>query len=111
MINKEKIRSNILELCSESEHGSWEFWSDEQNKTESERDLIIEVIISLVKEGNIFPTEYKFIKDQSYQEIELNENRLKEEVDRSMITQNVDPNTFYWFLSTKKGEKEDMSLR
>ncbi|MBX4197796.1 hypothetical protein KW782_00475 [Candidatus Parcubacteria bacterium] len=102
----------MLEACSESEYGSWEFWSDGQNKTVNERDLIIEAIISLVKEENIFPTEYKYVKDQSYQAVTLDENRLRKEIDRSMTQfEKVDPDAFYWFLATEKGKKEDISNR
>ena len=102
MIDKEKIKSSILEACSESEYGSWEFWSDGKNKTEDESKLIVEAIIELVKEKKIFPTDGKFVNDRSYKEVVLDENRLKKEIEISINTEKVDPHTFYWFLATKQ---------
>lgn len=106
MINKKEIRFNILELCSESEYGSWEFWSNEQERTESEASRIFEVTMKLVKEKKIFPTEYKFVIDQTYQEVALDENRLRKEIIQSIKIENVDTHIYYWFLATSEGEKE-----
>lgn len=110
-IDQEKIKSNILELCSESEYGSWEFWTNEQVRSEDQADLIAETIIELVKEKSIFPTEHKFVKDQSYQEVPLDEDRLRKEARASINTENIDSDTFYWFLATEKGQKEDIASR
>lgn len=106
MIKKKEIRFNILELCSESEYGSWEFWPNEQERTENEANCIFEVILELVKEKKIIPTEYKFVIDQTYQEVQLDENRLRREMIQSIKIENVDTHASYWFLATEKGEKE-----
>ncbi len=106
MINKKEIQFNILEVCSESEYGSWEFWGNEQERTEAEANRIAEVVVDLVKEKKIFPTEYKFINNRSYQEVQLDESRLRKEVINSLKVENIDSHTWYWFLATKEGEKE-----
>ena len=109
MQNKDQAKLNILELTSEAEHGSWEFWSD-KNKTEEEGHNIIEAIKELVAEKKISAVEYKSIKDQSYKAVELDSVRLEAEVKRSMEP-NVDPDNFYWFVATDEGKKEDLRLR
>jgi len=106
---KEK-RKHILELCSESEVGSWEFWSG-QDKTEVERDQIFQAIMNLVREKKIYPIEYATIADRSYKEASLDAVRLKDELNRSMKSHNVDPRSFYWFLATDEGKDEDLDLR
>ena len=106
MINKKEIRFNILDVCTESEYGSWEFWANEQERTEAEASRIAEVIFDLVKEKKIFPTEYTFVSDQSYQEVQLDENRLRKEIIESLKTENIDSHASYWFLATEEGEKE-----
>lgn len=110
-ISRDKIRANILELCSESEYGSWEFWSPISNKTESEARLIVKVLADLVKEKKIYPTEHKNIADQTYGPVQLNKARLANEIRQSMKPGNIDPHRFYWFLATEKGKKEDLLLR
>jgi hypothetical protein len=37
--------------------------------------------------------------------------RLENEVRRSMADDNIDPHSFYWFLATEEGKKEDLLLR
>jgi hypothetical protein len=110
MLNDSK-RNYILELCSESECGSWEFWSDRSNKTKEEYEQILQSLESLVNEKMIFPTEHKNVIDQSYKEVSLDVDRLKNELKRSMTPYNVDPDSFYWFLATEEGKKEDISVR
>jgi hypothetical protein len=46
----------------------------------------------------------------TYKEVRLDISRLENEV-RQSIPFNVDPNSFYWFLATEAGEKEDIRLR
>ena len=110
-ISADKIRANILELCSESEYGSWEFWSTKKNKTEIEGKLIVKVISNLVKEKKIYPIEYENIADQTYKPVRLDISRLMNEIRQSMKPYNVDPHKFYWFLATDEGKKEDRMLR
>jgi hypothetical protein len=99
----EQIKSKILELCSESEYGSWEFWANGENKTETECMQIVQAIIDLVKEKKIYPVEYQTVADQTYQEVPLDVFRLENEVRRSMQPDNLDPHNFYWFLATEAG--------
>lgn len=106
MVNKKEIRFNILDVCSESEYGSWEFWGHGQERTEAEANRIAEVVFDLVKEKKVFPTEYKFVSDQSYQEVQLDEIRLRKEIIQSLKIENVDSHASYWFLATEEGEKE-----
>lgn len=105
-MDKNKTRLRILELCSESEYGSWEFWSNKENKTSDECNEIVQAIIDLVEEHKIFPIEYSTVRDQSYQEVLLDIDRLKSEVEQSMQLNNIDRKTFYWFLATDSGSSE-----
>lgn len=100
-----------MELCSEAEHGSWEFWSDAKNKTMTEGNQMVEAIKELVRGGDIFPVEYESVRKQTYQPVRLNIRRLKNEIQWSIGSSNVDPKKFYWFAATHKGEKYDTSLR
>ncbi|KKU49587.1 MAG: hypothetical protein A3A28_02920 [Candidatus Sungbacteria bacterium RIFCSPLOWO2_01_FULL_47_32] len=109
-ISADKIRANILELCSESEYGSWEFWSTKRSKTEVEGRLIVQVISELVKEKKIYPMEYESVADQTYKPVRLDISRLKNEIKRSIKPYNVNPHKCYWFLATDE-EKEDLRLR
>ena len=111
MQTKNQARLNILELCSESEYGSWEFWSTKDNKTNEECKNIIEAISELVSEKKIFAMEGSSVDDHSYKETIFNTDRLSEEVEQSMQPYNVDPHTFYWFAATEEGRKEDLLSR
>ncbi len=107
MINKEKIRFGILEVCSESEYGSWEFWLiPVQDRTIEDAELIIESIKELVDEKKIYPVEYSSVKDQSYTPVNLDLDRLRKEIIRSMKPENINSENSYWFLATEAGEKE-----
>jgi hypothetical protein len=107
----DKKRMYILELCSESECGSWEFWSSRENKTDAECEQIFQALITLVRDGKIFPVEHATVIDQSYRPVPLDEARLKDELQRSMKPYNVDQNLFYWFLATEEGKEDDLSYR
>jgi hypothetical protein len=98
-MNPTQTRDKILELCSESEHGSWEFWSDADHKTDAERGLIVDAIAGLVKDQRIVPLEYESISDQTYQEVPLDLSRLDTELRTSMTPGSVDPHSFYWFIA------------
>jgi hypothetical protein len=111
MQTNDEVRSRILELSSESEHGSWEFWSNKDEKTEAQREQIAQALVNLVNEKKIFPVEHTSVIDQSYREVPLDVARLKEELSRSMKSNNVDPDSFYWFLATEEGKKEDTETR
>jgi hypothetical protein len=107
---KEKIKTDILELCSESEYGSWEFWSNAESKSEEEANLIVKAIVELVNDKLIIPTNGKHVEDQTYKEVSLDVDRLTNEVTLS-IPYTVDPNTFYWFYATDEGKKQDLNNR
>ncbi len=109
----DKTRSQILELCSESEYASWEFWLTKfEQRTENECNHIIQTIVDLVKEKKIYPMEYKSVLDRSYKETHLDIDRLRNEIKRSMDPDNIDDaNNFYWFLATEEGKKEDFELQ
>ena len=111
MQTSDEVRSRILELSSESEHGSWEFWSNKEEKTVTQRDQIVEALTRLVDEKKIVPVEYASVVDQSYKEVPLDVVRLKDEISRSMKPDNVDSNSFYWFLATDAGKNEDIEKR
>jgi hypothetical protein len=102
MQTKDQARVRILELCSESEYGSWTFWS-EDNKTEDELMSILEAIRDLVIGHKIEVFEHKV--NGPYEKVSFDAERLRTELKRSM-TPNVDPNTFYWFAATDAGKKE-----
>ena len=76
-----------------------------------ECEQIFQALVSLVKDGKIFPVEHTTVIDQSYQPVSLDEARLKAELKRSMKPYNVDPDSFYWFLATEEGKKDDLSYR
>ena len=101
MQTKDETKAKIFELSSESEHGSWEFWSDSKNKTKLEAIQIIESISELVNEKKIFPIEHESVKNQSYKPADFDIDRLKNEVEKSMSS-DIDPMTSYWFLATDK---------
>lgn len=110
MQDRDRAKLNILELCSESEYGSWEFWSDKNQKTEEECQNIREAIEELVKEKKIIPLEYASIKDQTYKEVPLDNMRLGLELRKSMES-DIDSEHFYWFMATDEGEQADLILR
>src|SRR5262245_27692392 len=108
----DKIRANILELCSESEYGSWEFWlKDVKDRTVDDAENIIKVILDLLKERKIYAMEYKSVKDHSYKETNIDVNRLRSQIIDSMKPDSVDLDTSYWFLTTEEGKKEDHEIR
>ena len=107
----QKIKINILELCSESEHGSWEFWSNKEVKTKEEGKNIFQAIASLIKEEEIIPVEYENVTDHSYKKAVFEIDRLRTEIDKSISIENVDSKTFYWFIATEKGKEEDILNR
>jgi hypothetical protein len=109
MQTKNQARARILELGSESEYGSWEFWSIADKKTEEELDSISEAIVELVREGKIRTLEQK--SHGTYNEVELDVDRLKRELRTSMKPDGVEPDKFYWFEATDEGKKEDRLLR
>jgi len=107
-----QIYLDILELCSESEYGSWEFWlSKPKKRTIAEAEIIIQSILRLIEEGNIYPMDYNSVKDRSYTPTQLNVDKLRSEIIKSMNPENVNSETSYWFLATEKGQKEDIALR
>lgn len=108
--SKDKIKIDILELCSEDAYGSWEFWSGAADKSEEEAQKIIQAIQELVKDDLIAPTDGRHVKDQTYQKIPLDTKRLTKEVQLS-IPFTVDPDTFYWFYATPEGKKRDLKNR
>ncbi len=113
-MNIDTIRANILELSSESEHGSWEFWlSKPKDRTSEEANEIVEAIVNLVKEKKIFPMEDESVKNKSYKETTLDLARLRDQVMTSMNPDNRENlvGNYYWFLATEDGKKEDMALR
>src|SRR3989344_903149 len=97
-----EIRANILELCSESEYGSWEFWlTDPKDRTLKDAEQITQTIIELVEEKKIYPMEYASVEDHSYKEANFDPNRLREEIILSMNPENMKhSNRSYWFLAT-----------
>lgn len=109
MQTKEQARSRILELCSESECGSWEFWSTKENKTKEEAKSIFDAIVELLREKKISALTHKFQGPYNLADVDI--DRLKNEIEKSMIAYNVDPDTFYWFEATEDGKKEDLLLR
>jgi len=112
-MTKDKIRANILELCSESEYGSWEFWlKKSEDRTVEDAEQITQAIVDLVKEKKIYPMEYASVKDQTYKETELDVDRLKKQIISFLDFDNfVGADNCYWFLATEEGKKEDSLLR
>jgi hypothetical protein len=106
----EQIRQHILELCAESEHGSWEFWSDKENRSEKEFILIHKIIVDLTNRREIYPIEYQSVKNQTYKEVPLDIDRIQDELKRSM-RQDVEQEKFYWFVATDKGKETDQLSR
>jgi hypothetical protein len=101
MENKDQIKSKILELTTESEHGSWEFWSDAESKIQEEAALITQSIQELVGEGKIHAVEYESVADRTYRQADFDIERLEREVEQSMHSE-VNPHAFYWFVSASK---------
>src|SRR5918994_4094866 len=101
MLNVKKIKEKVLELCSESEYGSWEFWSG-KDKTDEEMELIYQAIMDLIQEKHIRALQQR--PDKSFEEVPLNAERLKDELKQSMTPYNVEPDRFYWFEATELGK-------
>lgn len=85
MDSNQLVWTRILELCSESQHGSWEFWSD-------------------VNQKKIYAVEYGSIADQSYKEASLDRVRLKTELERARESQ-VDPKNSIGLLLQMKEKR------
>ena len=92
MQTKDQAKSRVLELCSESEYGSWEFWSKAAEKSDQELQSILEAILELLQEHRIRAFERKF-PDRP---VDVDSARLRNELQQSLIG-SVDPNSFYWF--------------
>lgn len=108
----DQIRANILELCSESEYGSWEFWLKKpKDRTIDDAENIFQVILDLIREKKIYAMEYQSVQDRSYKEVILDVKRLRDQIVSSMKPDSIDRNTSYWFLTTENGKKEDLILR
>lgn len=109
----DEIRENILELCSESEHGSWEFWlKNPEDRTMEDAEQIMQGLVDLVKDNKIYAMEYVSVKDKTYKRIELDMDRLRKEVVSSINPDNIgSTNSYYWFLATEEGKREDLLLR
>lgn len=102
-------KNNILEFCSEDAHGSWEFWSESENKTKEELIEIVDAIAELVSEKKIIALEHK--SGGPYVGVFFDLKRLQMEVEKSMTPNNTDPEEFYWFAATEEGKKEDLAIR
>ena len=111
--NMDEIRANILELCSESEYGSWEFWLTEpSDRTMKDAEYIVQTIVELVKEKKIYPMEYASVNDRSYKETKIDVDKLRKEVILSINPETMQDSTLsYWFLATNKGKEEDKKIR
>ncbi len=114
MINRNKIRSNILELCSEDAYGSWEFWSSSEGKTEEQAIEIVDTLAELVNAGELNCLKYNST-DNTYTPTVLNKGKLRKELLASMQqVENpgvINSDEFYWFESTDKGKEEDRLAR
>ena len=104
------IRKEILELTSEGEWGSWDFWSHKERIVET-AEMITGVLVDLVNEHKIYALEYDSIADHSYKEVPLDAHRLQKEVKMSINLTDIKPHNSYWFLATEEGKKEDLLLR
>jgi len=107
-----KIKSEILELCSEDAYGSWELWWNgsfgiPSSKIDDFRKDFIDIVESLVKEEKLIPFHHKDIGG-SYIKVPFERLRLEFETEHSSPP---DPDTYYWFEATEDGKKEDMALR
>ncbi len=109
-MNKEDVRKEILELCSESEHGSWEFWPNESKRTIDEAKMIHEVLCDLVDNKFIVPTEYKYVEDKTYKEVKIDKDRLLNEIIQWRDWQKITSEISYWFYASEKGKEEDRQL-
>jgi hypothetical protein len=110
MTDLHSIRKEILELTSEGEWGSWDFWSHKERIVET-AEMITGVLVDLVNEHKIYALEYDSIADHSYKEVPLDAHRLKKEVKASINPTDIKTHNFYWFLATEEGKKEDLLLR
>jgi len=111
-MSAQDTRANILELCSESEYGSWEFWlSDPEDRSSAEAGWIVEALVELIKEKYISATEYIYVEDGSMKEVQIDRGRLANEVLASMHAKDiVDTRHAYWFFATERGKNEDRLL-
>jgi hypothetical protein len=96
-------KMHILELCCEDAYGSWEFWSDRNNKTIEELGQILQTLIELVQTQKLEILTH--VAGGPYVITKLDIERLRIELQQSTIP-NVNPDTFYWFEATHEGRQE-----
>jgi hypothetical protein len=106
------VRKNILELCSESEYGSWEFWlTKPEERNLQQADEILNALIELTENNKIFPMEEEAVANRSYLPTNLDKLRLQQEIYSSMNPNNEKLKKYYWFLATEEGKRMDLNLR
>jgi hypothetical protein len=93
----DKIRGEILELCSEDDWGSWELWwsvSAELPGSEVSETarIFAEVIANLVESGELIAKRHD--PDGTCDPVAFDKERLMVEVQESV---RPDPDQYFWF--------------
>ncbi|MBP9669163.1 MAG: hypothetical protein KBE09_02640 [Candidatus Pacebacteria bacterium] len=110
-MTKEKIIETIIELASEDAYGSWELWgSVKQDSADGDtpelRKQFLDATEELVRDDKLSVMHHK--PPQDYPLVQLERSRLEHEIEHSG---EPDPDNYYWFKTTKKGEEEDIAAR
>lgn len=101
----EKIKRNILEICSEDAYGSWELWDNDSPRDQQHIEIIIHAVQEMIENGLIVSEEY-LSSNNTYKAVPFTTERLEKEL-KLAIKGEVDSDTFYWFYATDKGQELD----
>ncbi len=97
--SNEEINADVLELCSEDDHGSWELWWHISAEVPEEqipalKHVFLDVISNLVSSGNLIAKVHS--TDGIITATEFDREKLARELDSAV---DADPDSFFWFGS------------
>ena len=95
--SKEEINTDVLELCSEDDYGSWELWWHISAKVPTEqihalKHRFLDVVSDLVSSGNLIAKVHS--TDGNITATEFDREKMAREVDSAS---NPDPDSYFWF--------------
>lgn len=93
----EHIKANLLELCSEDDHGSWELWWNASAEVPEDQVLdlknrFLDVVSELTSAGKLIAKSH--CADGNITPTQFDREKLAREIDASG---DPDPDSFFWF--------------
>jgi hypothetical protein len=93
----EQIKTNVIELCSEDDYGSWELWWNISAKAPPDqmpalKRNFLDVVSELVSVGRLIAKRQRM--DGQITEAEYNREKLAHEIDSAG---SPDRDSFFWF--------------